>query len=113
MARFQKLNDALARMEARLDELEAQGVDITKLPKTNSPLARKIKAASRRERERFVVRQERGVAAAATAATAFFIGQAVRCRRGEGKVVEVAPNAISIDLNGSVIWITPTMVQAL
>ena len=99
MARFQKLNNAIDRIMARMDELEAQGIDITKLQPSPEALARNAANA----KARAVKAAKASVAhkaSEAAAGAALSVGQLVWCR-GASPLAPVAITAIA----GSVVTV--------
>lgn len=112
MAKFQKLNSMIARLEARLDELEAQGIDITKLGDPVKQAETRARwAASAKKR---AAKQEKAkVAAVATAAATWTIGDAIVTRRGErGVVTAIEGSVLAIDVAGVSRKFAAAMVRA-
>jgi hypothetical protein len=108
MAKFQKINSILDRMDDRLDQLEAQGVDITKLAK---PGARNLvadglrKAAAKLEANR--------AAATAKAQAEWSVGDAIVTRRGEhGVITAIEGWSLVVEIDGQVRKFAAPMVKA-
>ena len=82
MAKFQKLNSVLDRMNDRMDELAAQGVDITKLANSNG--RNLVAEGLRKEAARLEANR---AAAIAKAEADWNVGDAIITRRGDRGVV--------------------------
>lgn len=112
MAKFQKINSMIDRMEARLDELEAMGVDITKLSTPES--RRRQHEANRREAKQCAAAKVKGAADAKAAAATFAIGQTLRNPRGDqGVVVSISHTIVELEINGAARKFAPAMLRAI